>query len=247
MDNMLYISMSGAKENMNALAVRANNIANVNTHGFKADFEQARSMQAFGEGLPTRVFAITESPGQDFTAGGLQQTGNALDVAIQGDGWLSVLDDKNNESYTRSGSLHMSPTGELLTSSGRPVLGENGPIVIPVPVEQIKIHADGRIEVRPQGAPANALEEVDQLKLVNPDVRNLVKGYDGMFRQADGTPAAVDLTVQVAGGALETSNVSAVGELTGMINLQRQFEMQIKMMKTAEENDKASDSLLRVS
>ncbi|MGC3833131.1 flagellar basal body rod protein FlgF [Moritella viscosa] len=183
MDNMLYISMSGAKENMNALAVRANNIANVNTHGFKADFEQARSMQAFGEGLPTRVFAITESPGQDFTGGGLQQTGNALDVAIQGDGWLSVLDDKNQESYTRGGSLHMSPTGELLTSSGRPVLGENGPIVIPVPVEQIKIHG----------------------------------------------------------------NVSAVGELTGMINLQRQFEMQIKMMKTAEENDKASDSLLRVS
>ncbi|SQD80476.1 flagellar basal-body rod protein FlgF [Moritella yayanosii] len=247
MDNMLYISMSGAKENMNALAIHANNLANVNTHGFKADFEQARSMQAFGEGLPTRVFAITESPGQDFTGGALQQTGNALDVALQGDGWLSVLDDKNKEGYTRSGSLHMSATGELLTSSGRSVLGVNGPIVIPVPVEQIKIHADGRIEIRPQGAPANALEEVDQLKLVNPDVRNLVKGYDGLFRQADGTPAIVDPNVQVIGGALETSNVSAIGELTGMINLQRQFEMQIKMMKTAEENDKASDSLLQIS
>ena len=88
MDNMLYISMSGAKENMNALAIRANNLANVSTHGFKADFEQARAMQAFGEGLPTRVFSITESPGQDFTAGSLLQTGNDLDVALQGPGWL---------------------------------------------------------------------------------------------------------------------------------------------------------------
>jgi len=246
MDNMLYISMSGAKENMNALAVRANNLANVNTHGFKSDFEQARSMQAFGEGLPTRVFSITESPGQDFTGGALQQTGNDLDIAIQGDGWLSVLDKNNNESYTRGGSLHINANGELLTASGRPVIGEGGPIIIPTPIERIKIHSDGRIEVRPQGAPANALEEVDQLKLVNPNVKNLIKGDDGMFRLADGKPAPVAENVQIAGGALETSNVSAVSELTGMINLQRQFEMQIKMMKTAEENDKASDSLLRI-
>ena len=246
MDNMLYISMSGAKENMNALAIRANNLANVSTHGFKADFEQARAMQAFGEGLPTRVFSITESPGQDFTAGSLLQTGNDLDVALQGPGWLSVLDKDNKESYTRSGSLHINPAGELLTASGNAVLGSNGPVIIPTPIEQIKIYDDGRIEVRPQGAPVNALEEVDQLKLVNPDVKNLIKGHDGMFRLADGSIASAAADVQIKGGALETSNVSAVSELTGMINLQRQFEMQIKMMKTAEENDKASDSLLRI-
>jgi len=246
MDNMLYISMSGAKENMNALAVRANNLANVNTHGFKADFEQARSMQAFGEGLPTRVFAMTETPGQDFTSGGLQETGNALDISVQGQGWLSVQDKDGNESYTRSGNLHLAPTGELLTSSGLAVLGADGPIVVPTPVDGIKIHDDGRIEIRPEGAPVNALEAVDQIKLVNPDVKSLVKGVDNLFRLADGNPAPVDVTVQVKSGALETSNVSAVSELTGMINLQRQFEMQVKMMKTAEENDKASDTLLRI-
>lgn len=243
---MLYISMSGAKENMNALAVRANNLANVNTHGFKSDFEQARSMQAFGEGLPTRVFAITESPGQDFTGGALQQTGNALDVAIQGDGWLAIEDKDGNEAYTRGGNLHLGPNGELLNASGNAVMGAGGPIIVPTPVDGIKIHNDGRIEVRPEGAPANALEEVDQLRLVNPDVRNLVKGFDGMFRLADGALAPVDPNVQIEGGALERSNVSAVSELTGMINLQRQFEMQVKMMKSAEENDKASDSLLTI-
>ncbi len=246
MDNMLYISMSGAKENMNALAIHSNNLANVNTSGFKADFEQARSMQAFGEGLPTRVFSITESPGQNFTGGALKETGNVLDIAVQGDGWVSVLDRNNNESYTRSGSLRINPDGRLTTVSGHPVMGDKKPIIIPTPIEQIKIHSDGRIEVRPQGAPVNALEEVGRIKLVDPDVRDLIKGDDGMFRLADGTKAPASADVQIESGALEASNVSAVGELTGMINLQRQFEMQVKMMKTAEEIDKSSDSLLRV-
>ena len=86
MDRLLYIAMSGAKENMNSLAVRGNNLANAATVGFKADLEQARAMQAYGEGLPSRVFSMTESPGQRMDQGGLMTTGRDLDVAIQGDG-----------------------------------------------------------------------------------------------------------------------------------------------------------------
>ena len=71
MDKMLYIAMSGAKQNMHALSITANNLANAKTTGFKADLAQARSMQAFGEGLPTRVFAMTEKARQNFDSGAL--------------------------------------------------------------------------------------------------------------------------------------------------------------------------------
>ena len=79
MDHLLYIAMSGAKENMNALALRSNNLANATTVGFKADLQQARAMQAFGDGLPTRVFSMTESPSQNFDTGELKITENELD------------------------------------------------------------------------------------------------------------------------------------------------------------------------
>ena len=88
MDKMLYIAMSGAKQNMQALAVNANNLANSRTNGFKADLSQARSMQAFGEGQPTRVFAMTERASQSFDAGALLTTGRPLDLAINGGGSL---------------------------------------------------------------------------------------------------------------------------------------------------------------
>ena len=101
MDNLLYIAMSGAKENMNSLAVRSNNLANANTVGFKADLEQARAMQAYGEGLPSRVFAMTESPGQRMDYGDVMTTGRDLDVAVQGDGMLAVQGADGQEAYTR--------------------------------------------------------------------------------------------------------------------------------------------------
>ncbi|KAB7660121.1 flagellar hook-basal body complex protein, partial [Plesiomonas shigelloides] len=90
MDKMLYIAMSGAKQNLQGVRVHANNLANANTQGFRKDFEQARAMQAYGEGLPSRVFSMTERPGSDFTHGGFMSTNRDLDVAIAGDGWLAV-------------------------------------------------------------------------------------------------------------------------------------------------------------
>lgn len=84
MDKMLYISMTGASQNSKALQAHANNLANVSTSGFRRDFEQARSMPVFGDGLPARAYAMTERPGTDFTHGTLQETGRDLDVAVQG-------------------------------------------------------------------------------------------------------------------------------------------------------------------
>ncbi len=247
MDKFLYISMSGAKETMNALAIHGNNLANANKTGFKASFEQARSMQVYGQGLPTRVFAVAEEPGQNFESGTLQSTGRDLDVAVQGQGWLVVESEQGEQALTRSGGLNINPQGVLVDSAGHQVLNQQGTaIVIPLPVEKFNIRQDGVIEVRPEGAPADALEVVAQIKLVNPNIQDLHRGADGLFRRIDGVDPVMDINVSLSNGTLEASNVNLSSELTSLINLQRQFEMQIKMMKKAEEIDKSSESLLRV-
>ena len=245
MDKMLYIAMSGAKQNMHALSVTANNLANAKTTGFKADLANARSMQAFGEGLPTRVFSMTERAGQNFDSGALLATERDLDIAIQGQGWLTVQTKDGSEAYTRNGQLKLNENGALETSSGDLVIGDTGPIFLPLPVNNIDISADGTIMVQPEGAPSSAQEEVGRMKLVNPDNRFLEKGNDGLFRRKDGNNEPADVTVKVGSGAIESSNVNPISEMTDMIALQRQFEMQLKMMKTAEEVDSSASSLLR--
>lgn len=249
MDRALFLAMSGAKQNMQAMQLRANNLANVSTTGFRADLAQARSMQAYGDGLPSRVFSMTERPGNNFQQGSVITTGRDLDVTVQGDGWISVLDKTGAEGLTRNGNLKIDETGLLMNGSGHLVLGETGaPITLPVPLSKVEIGNDGTISVRPQGAPADAMEVVDRIKLVRPNNQDLYKDVNGLFRAKDPNAAYdVDANVKILTRALEGSNVNAVGEMTSLIDLQRQFEMQVKMMSTAEDMDKSSDSLLRMS
>jgi flagellar basal-body rod protein FlgF len=247
MDKMLWVAMSGAKENMNAVSVRANNLANANTDGFKADLEQARSMQAFGEGLPTRVFAMTESPGQNFAAGALQTTGRNMDVAIKDQGWIAVQDQNGNERYTRNGSLEVGTDGLLKNSKGNTIIGDNGPIFVPQPVDKLTIGSNGNVSIRPMGAPENVMEVIGRIKLVNPPNGNIEKGTDGLFKLKDDQVALADANVKLQIGALESSNVNSVEEMTSMIALQRQYEMNVKLMKTADENAQRSESLMRIS
>lgn len=249
MDRALFLAMSGAKQNMQAMQLRANNLANVSTTGFRADLEQARSMQAYGDGLPSRVFSMTERPGHNFQQGSVITTGRDLDITVQGDGWIAVMDKTGKEGLTRNGNLNIDANGLLLNGNGHPVLGETGaPITLPVPLAKVEIGNDGTISVRPQGAPADAMEIVDRIKLVRPDNQSLFKDVNGLFRAKDPNAAYdADASVKILTGAVEGSNVNAVGEMTSLIDLQRQFEMQVKMMSTAEEMDKASDSLLRMS
>jgi flagellar basal-body rod protein FlgF len=248
MDNFLYISMSGAKENMNALAIHGNNLANASKTGFKSDFEQARSLQIHGHGLPTRVFAVTESPGQNFDSGIVYSTGRDLDVAIEGEGWFVVKSDLGDQGLTRSGDFKIDVDGFLIDPKGQRILDDQGEdIYIPMPIDKFNIRKDGVIEVRPQGAPPDGMEEIAKLKLVNPDVRDLMRGADGLFRRIDGQETQVSNEVVVSNGTLEASNVNLSSELVNLINLQRSFEMQIKMMKNAEEIDKGAEVLLRMS
>ncbi|NLJ93164.1 MAG: flagellar basal-body rod protein FlgF [Aeromonadales bacterium] len=247
MDHLLYIAMSGAKENMNSVALRSNNLANANTTGFKADMEQARAMQAFGEGQPSRVFAMAERPGQSFASGPIQTTGRELDVSVAGDGWLAVEGKDGSEAYTRFGSLQLSSEGLLQTSNGLNVLDDmGGPILLPLPLEKMEINRDGTIFARLEGEPANGGEELQRIKTVLPNNSDLEKGPDGLFRRKDGQIEAASAEVQLLAGTLEGSNVNPVAEMTHLIDLQRRFETQLKMMSHAEENDKAHTQLLRI-
>jgi flagellar basal-body rod protein FlgF len=246
-DKALFIAMTGAKHNMLAQANRANNLANISTTGFRADFEQSRSMGVYyGDGQPTRAYAMTESPRADFTSGAMIATNNPLDIAIQGDGFIAVQSPDGTEAYTRAGNMAVDATGMLRTANGLPVLGAAGPINIPEN-EKVQVGADGIISVIGQGQGPEAMVQVAQIKLVNPDIQNLEKGDDGLFRQRDGEIALPAVEVSVRSGMLESSNVNAIEEFTQILSLARQYEMQVKVMKSAEENSAASAQLLQMS
>jgi flagellar basal-body rod protein FlgF len=244
MDRMLYISMNAAQQTMLSQAANSNNLANVNTTGFRADFEQFRSQPVFGEGLPTRVYSMSERPQTDYQQGSVQSTGRDLDISVQGGGFLAVQGKDGREGYTRAGDLQITASGQLVTGTGLPIMGEGGPIAIP-PAETVEIGSDGTITIRPLGAEANALAVLDRIKLVKPDLGNVFKDADGLMRMQDGSDAPLDATVTVASGTLESSNVNAVGALVNMIELQRKYEMQVKMMKSADDNGAASARMLQ--
>jgi len=247
MDKAIYIAMTGGKHIERAQAVHANNMANASTTGFRSDFEQARSMSVFyGDGLPSRAYAMTENPGTDFTSGTLSETGRDLDVAVKGEGWIAVQGLDGREAYTRAGSLQVTATGQLQTADGRVVLGEGGPITIP-PNESVQIGEDGTITVREQGQSPSGLAQVGRIKLVNPNISQLKKGEDGLMRSTGPEPTLkADDNVRLAGGFLEGSNVNVVEEFTNIISLARQFDLHMKMMRTVEDNSSSATKLLQV-
>ncbi len=246
MDKMLYLAMSGASQNTLAQRAHANNLANLSTSGFRRDFEQARSMPLFGDGYPARVYAMSERPATDFTPGSLQETGNELDVAIEGQGWLAVQAPDGSEAYVRNASMKIDALGMLRTGSGLPVLGNAGPIAVP-PQQQIEIGQDGTISIRSLGEAPNVVAQVDRIKMVNPDPKSLVKGEDGMIRLKEPATQPADANVRLASGFLESSNVNAVAEMTSMLALARQFELHVKMMRTAEDNASAVARVMQLS
>jgi len=246
MDRMLYIGMSGAKETLLSQGINSNNLANVSTTGFREDLAQQRSMAVFGPGHPSRVYAMTETPGVNYSPGPIESTGRPLDMAIKQDGWIAVQGEDGEESYTRAGNLKVTPQGILVTGSGLPVMGNAGPISLP-PYESVSIGGDGTITIRPIGQGAAALAQVDRIRLVNPALEDMEKQADGLFKVKNGEPAEPDITVKLMSGMLEKSNVSVVESMVRMITLNRNFEMQTKVMSTSEEISNATDSLLRMS
>ena len=244
MDHSLYVAMTGATQVMRAQEAVSHNLANASTTGFRAELTAFQSLPVQGPGEATRINAVAQGVGVDTTPGSITTTGRSLDVAVQGSGWIAVQAPDGSEGYTRAGDLQLTADGLLTDASGHPVLGNGGPISLP-PSAQLRIGEDGTISSVPIGEGPATVAALDRIRLVNPAPAQLVQGGDGLMHLAGGGTATPDPTVQVTAGALESSNVDASSELVKMIALSRQYDMQIKSIKAAEDNASSASKLLQ--
>jgi flagellar basal-body rod protein FlgF len=246
MDRLIYTAMSGAKHAFLQQAGIAQNLANASTTGYRAMEHRFRAVPIQGEGAPTRAFVVDASVANVFDQGPLMATGRPLDVAVQGAGWMAVVSPDGSEAYTRAGNLQIDVNGQLQTAGGLNVQGDGGPIAIP-PDNRVAIAPDGTVSTVPLFGTPNNVNVIGRIKLVNPPENELVRGGDGLFRLKSGTPAALDETVRLAPESLEGSNVNPVDSMVSMISLARQFEMQIKMLQTADANAKQANQILSMN
>ncbi len=243
MDRMIYLAMTGARHVMEQQSTTSNNLANLNTTGFRAQLDSFRAVPVQGPSLPTRAFVVDATTGSDFSQGVVQQTGRPLDVAIKGAGWIAMQAEDGSETYSRNGNLNVNENGVLIGAGRRAVAGDAGPITIPAE-STVSVAPDGTVSsIDAQGA-ATAL---GRIRLVNPPPQQMVRGDDGLFRTSSGKPADNDSTVQLASGSLEGSNVNAVDAMVSMISLGRSFELQMNLIKKAESNEEKASQILALN
>ena len=244
MDRLIYTAISGANAALNRQSVLASNLANASTPGFRAELSTYRAVPVRGEGSPTRVYVLEATAGYLDTPGAAQRTSRNLDVMAQGNAWFALQGLDGTEAYTRAGSFNISADGTLTSSQGLPMLDEAGaPISIPAGSD-INFGVDGVISVSQPGRPPTT---AGRLKMVTPtEAQSLQRSADGFFRSRDGETLPADRTAKLAAGVLESSNVNPVEAMVGMINAARQFEAQMRLIQTAEANDKSATQLLGI-
>lgn len=243
MDRMIYIAMTGARQVMEQQATTSHNLANLNTTGFRAQIDGFRAVPVQGPSLPTRAYVLDATTGADFAQGVMHETGNPLDVALQGSGWLALQAADGSEVYTRNGELRVTDSGVLTGLGGLAVAGDAGPISVP-PDGRIAIAADGTVSAKDARGVATV---VGRLRLVNPPTDALQRGDDGFFRTRDGQPAQAAANVRLVPGSLEGSNVNAIDAMVSMIALSRAFEMQMSLLKNAESNAAKASQILAMN
>jgi flagellar basal-body rod protein FlgF len=150
------------------------------------------------------------------------------------------------EAYTRNGSFQITPNGVLQTRTGLTVVGDAGPITIP-PDTEVTFAKDGTISTVPSGPQVTSVVALGRLKLVNPPENQLERGGDGLFRLKDGSTAAADVAVGVVPGSLEGSNVNTVEAMVNMISLARKFDMQMKMLQSADNNAQRASQIMSIA
>ena len=246
MDRSIYVAMTGATQMMRAQTEVAHNLANADTVGFKAQMSAFQPLPVQGQGLGSRINGVAQGTGWDLRGGAQTDTGRALDVAVQGDGWLAVQTADGGEGYTRAGQLQLDADGVLTDVRGNPVMGDGGPITVP-DATQISIGADGTVSVVPKGQGPDTSSVIGRLKLVNPASEQLQLGEDGLMHLTGGGVAQADPAVTVKSGALESSNVNPSQTLVQMIQLSRQYELQVRAIRTADDNAQSATRLLQVT
>ena len=243
MDRMIYFAMTGAKQVMEQQTNTTHNLANLSTTGFRAQLDSFRAVPVEGPGLATRAFVLDATTGSDYSQGLVQQTGNPLDVALKGAGWIALQAADGSEVYSRAGNLSVSDGGVLLGQGGLAVAGDGGPINLP-PEGRPSIAPDGTISVRDARGVSTA---VGRIRLVNPPPAELQRGDDGLFRTKSGDMPEADAMVRLAPGSLEGSNVNAVDAMVNLITLSRAFDLQMSLLKNAESNEAKASQILSMN
>lgn len=241
MNNGIYAASTGLLARTQELDLAANNLANANTNGFRGEHVSFKSrMMTASSNLATRAvnsFGILGSPRTDFSQGSLQQTGNPLDLALEGSGFFAVQAPTGVQ-YTRNGNFHLTATGALVTTQGYAVLGTSGPITLPQ--GNAEISSSGVISV--DGAVAGEL----QLVQFDSSVPLTALGDASFSAPSAAAMPSTNLTVQQ--GSLESSNINPVESAVGLIEIQRNAEMLQRALNTfhTEFNRTAAEELPKV-
>lgn len=245
MDRLIYTAMTGANAAQNRQAVLSNNLANVSTNAFRAEMFTYRAVPLRGDGATTRVFALEATAGHSTAPGPGIRTGREMDVMPKEKNWFAVQAPDGTEAYTRTGSLVISSDGTLQTSTGHSLLSDAGSTIVVPRDAKVSLGADGTVNV--MGSDGRTVTQVGRMKIATPeDDDPLKRGEDGLFRPASGRILPNDDDARILTGALEGSNVNAVETMVGMILASRQFEHQMKLMQTAESNDRSAGQLLNL-
>jgi flagellar basal-body rod protein FlgF len=245
MDRLIDVARTAMRGTLARQTAISNNLANANTTGFRAEIYNASTRWVGGDTYQSRAESIDQVIGADMKSGTITQTGNPLDVAVNGDALIAVQANDGSEAYTRRGDLRMSDSGLVTTGDGHPVLGEGGPITLP-PADKLRIAKDGGIWIVPQGSQDGLETQVDTIKLASATGSSIAKGTDNLFRELNGGALPQDPMATVVGGSLEGSNVEATSALVQMIEASRSWETQVKMIDTAKEIDNSGTSLMRL-
>lgn len=245
MDRLVYTALSGMRASARHQQALANNLANAQTTGFRKEVFDTRPITLRGEQLTVRAMQQGEVRSADLTPGDLHETGRALDAAAQGNALFVVQAPDGSESYTRRGDFVVDGSGLLTTGDGHPVIGEGGPITLPLD-GKIVLDVSGGLSVIDPAQPGQEPVQLAKLKLVNWTGSAVAKGVDGLFRAADGGILPEDLDAQIKPGFLEKSNVQSTEVLVDMIDSQRLFAARTKLLTTARDIDEAGSQLLRL-
>ena len=235
MENTLLVGLSRQMVLERELDVVSNNMANVNTNGYKADhtlFEEYLNSGAHEDNFqrPDRRVSFVQDRGtfHDLAQGSAQLTSNPLDIAIDGGAFLAVQT-AGGERYTRDGNLHLSPTGQLVTVSGDPLLGTSGPIVFQPTDHDINISPDGTVSVLEGASRTDSVR--GKLRLVSfADAQKLLKQGNNLF-SAEGTAAQPDLKSTVRQGYVEKTNVNSVVEMSRMVEVMRSYQQMATLLQ----------------
>jgi flagellar basal-body rod protein FlgF len=246
MDKMIFTMLNSMKNVQTKQTNNAHEIANVVTPGFKKSYsEQTKSLDVHIDGaLNSRAMPISKAINVvDMNPGALMISGRSLDIYVNGAGALVVQGPEGQDLYTRRGDLSVSATGNLVTGNGNLVVGDNGPITVPQGTN-VTIANDGTVRMMPPGA--NQEVDVARIKLVDTKGQQMLIREDGLY-QLDQGQLPVAGHVRVTPKALEGSNVNVVDSMVRMIQLSRQYEMSVNMIKNAREVDAAGASTMRLS